>query len=251
MFSNYKGSILSGAKESITIHRGDDGISVEYAPFDYVNKSAKLAIFGITPGRHQADVASRMAREAIELGRSDEDTLRLAKQAASFSGPMRANLVDILNHLNIDKLIGVGCSSEIFNENCELAHFNSVLRYPVFVDGKNYSGRSPRMLRHPVLKRMIDDILIDELQQLGDNTLLIPLGASVEEALNYAVEKSDVPGQLVVKGLPHPSGANIERIKYFLGLKSREELSVKVNPEKIDRGRDMALQSIATFQAAA
>ncbi|WP_303045736.1 hypothetical protein [Turicimonas muris] len=34
--------------------------------------------------------------------------------------------------------------------------------------------------------------------------------------------------------IPHPSGANAERIAYFLGKKKKEDLSAKTNPDKID-----------------
>ena len=43
--------------------------------------------------------------------------------------------------------------------------------------------------------------------------------------------------------MPHPSGANAERIAYFLGRKSRDQLSVKTNADRIDDAREhMRLQ---------
>jgi len=44
-------------------------------------------------------------------------------------------------------------------------------------------------------------------------------------------------GQAVLFGMPHASGADAERIKYFVGEKPKDQLSVKVNPEIIDKGR--------------
>lgn len=48
----------------------------------------------------------------------------------------------------------------------------------------------------------------------------------------------------ILDGLPHPSGANAERISYFLGKKAREVLSHKTNPKKIDDGRRRALATM-------
>ena len=47
----------------------------------------------------------------------------------------------------------------------------------------------------------------------------------------------------------HPSGANAERIAYFLGRKSRDQLSVKTNPDKIDAARTALLRQIAGLDA--
>lgn len=226
-------------------------LEVFYAPFDYINRSAKIAIFGITPGMHQAKVAINIAQQALASGSTHEDAMRLAKQAASFSGPMRANLVSMLDHLKINSWLNIESSANLFQDDCTLAHFNSALRYPVFIEGKNYSGRSPKMLNHPVLMGMIEDILVDELRQLGSDTLLVPLGSSVEEALTYAAIKAGLKEHQVLKGMPHPSGANIERIQYFLGQKAREDLSIKVNPDKIECGRELAMKSIAAMRSAA
>ena len=54
-----------------------------------------------------------------------------------------------------------------------------------------------------------------------------------------------IDAQHVLRGLPHPSGANAERIAYFIGGKPRSRLSGKVDPDKLDAAREQALRSIA------
>jgi hypothetical protein len=49
----------------------------------------------------------------------------------------------------------------------------------------------------------------------------------------------------VLAGLPHPSGANAERISYFLGRKSKEALSSKTNATKIDEAKLVLLKQLA------
>ncbi len=67
---------------------------------------------------------------------------------------------------------------------------------------------------------------------------IIPLGPKVVEAMNLLVKNGDIKEEKVLSGLPHPSGANAERIKYFLGQKPRSDLSNKVNPDFLDRARE-------------
>lgn len=57
-----------------------------YAPFDHVNRAARIAIVGMTPGRFQAANALRAAQEALRAGQSVEIAAEKAKVFASFSG---------------------------------------------------------------------------------------------------------------------------------------------------------------------
>jgi hypothetical protein len=54
-----------------------------YAPFDFINSAAKVAIIGITPGLQQMQNAFAAARDALQQGLEPEDALRTAKYAAS------------------------------------------------------------------------------------------------------------------------------------------------------------------------
>jgi hypothetical protein len=44
--------------------------------------------------------------------------------------------------------------------------------------------------------------------------------------------------------MAHPSGANAERIAYFLGRKARDALSGKTQPDVVDEGRSLAIRSL-------
>ena len=48
----------------------------------------------------------------------------------------------------------------------------------------------------------------------------------------------------ILDGLPHPSGANAERIAYFLGRKNKDALSVKTNAEKLDHAKSSMIRKI-------
>ena len=207
-------------------------IAVEYAPFDHVERGAELVIVGLTPGRTQA--ANALSSFTADLKRAVpiETALYNAKQTASFSGPMRANLLAMLDAVAVPAVYGRINAAEFFSANRGLVHFTSALRYPVFIDGNNYSG-TPDPLKHPTLLAMIETYLAEEARALP-NATWIPLGRHAEAALLHLAAKGELARENILAGLPHPSGANAERIAYFLGRKARENLSPKTNPDKMD-----------------
>lgn len=76
-----------------------------------------------------------------------------------------------------------------------------------------------------------------EAAQLA-NPVYIPLGPKVSEGLRWLVKQGVLKEDRILHGLPHPSGANAERIAYFLGRKERSALSAKTNATQLDALRD-------------
>src|SRR5438874_2018247 len=70
----------------------DQRLSIYYAPFDYVNKRARLALVGVTPGLRQMELAYSAARHGLRAGEGRKAVLASVKRAASFAGSMRSNL---------------------------------------------------------------------------------------------------------------------------------------------------------------
>ena len=230
-------------KQSMVIDRADR-ISICYAAFEHINRSAKVVLVGLTPGEQQAIRANDAAAEQLSAGASDQEALKAAKVFASFSGPMRANLVALLDSIGLPEKLGIESTNLLFGERSDLCHFTSALRYPVFVENRNYSG-SPSILRHPLLKKMVDDYLSKELSLLAAGAWYIPLGKESAEALGYLSGKGVIPQARVLDGLPHPSGANAERIAYFLGRKEKAALSGKTNPDALDTAKLILMDKIS------
>jgi len=76
-------------------------LTVSYAPFEHIQRTARVVIVGITPGAVQASNALIAAREGILAGRSHANVFAQAKTFASFSGPMRTNLVAMLDQIGL------------------------------------------------------------------------------------------------------------------------------------------------------
>ena len=236
-------TFLSGDMFTNLMLHQENNLSVAWAPFDYIATNARLIVVGITPGRQQAENALRAFRQALGAGLSPDAALRRAKMTGSFSGPMRGSLVDMLDHIGAQRAFGVTTCAQLFEPEDELAHFTSALRHPVFVNGENYNG-APNMRRHPFLCGMIETHLAEEARALP-NALWLPLGPKPTEALKHLVDRGGLDRSRILEGLPHPSGANGERIAYFLGRKDKATLSAKTPPGAIDQARARLREQIA------
>lgn len=217
-------------------------IQTYFAPFEHINKSAKVVICGITPGIQQATIALESAGQALRDGKTVFDAQRLAKSTASFAGPMRKNLISMLDHIGLHKKLGLSSNAELFGSQADLVHYTSALRNPVFRKGKNYNG-SPSMISHPSLRWQVDHYLTEEASLLKE-AVWIPLGQKVADVLSYLADKGIIEHGRILNGLPHPSGANAERISIFLGKKEPHLASIKTNSSIVLEGRDMAITTI-------
>lgn len=147
--------------------------AVYYAPFDHVTATARIVLVGITPGRYQAVEAISTARRMLIAGADHASAMAEAKKVASFAGPMRANLVDLLNDIGVAKRLRVRTTAELWGARADLVHFTSALRYPVFEEGENYGGN--RLLQSPLLRGQVDQWFAAECRVLR-NALFVPLG---------------------------------------------------------------------------
>lgn len=231
--------------DALIMERAGD-ITVEYAPFDHIERDAELVIVGLTPGRTQAANALSSLSSELRAGSPIEAALANAKRTASFSGAMRGNLLAMLDAVGVPGVFGRASASEFFAQDDGLVHFTSTLRYPVYVGGQNYSG-SPDPMGHPLLRGMIDTYLAEEAASLP-RAIWIPLGRHAEAALLHLSGSGRLDRNKVLAGLPHPSGANAERIAYFLGRKARGQLSAKTNAERIDEAKERLVRQVSTLR---
>lgn len=220
----------------------EGSIEVCYAPFEYINPKARVVLVGITPGRTQMLNAVKEARKQLDLGAEMENVLMAAKRVGAFSGPMRPNLISLLDCISVNRWLGIGSCDALFGTASHLVQTASVLRNPVFINGENYNG-NPDMVRHPLLRTQLLSYFGEDIKLLP-KAVFVPLGDKVAAALRFLADNGCLDHDRILEGLPHPSGANAERIAYFLGKKSSGELSVKTNPVKLDLARDLLIQKV-------
>lgn len=169
---------------------------------------------GITPGWSQMEAAYQEARLALLEGAHRDEVCRRAKARARFAGPMRRNLIQMLDDIDLHEALGLGMCAELFGSASAQRHTTSALRYPVFVDGKNYSGHSPKLLEVPVFREIIHCDLKEELAQVPD-ALVIPLGRCVNAVVENLVANTMLDRRRCLIGFPHPSGLNGHRVAQF------------------------------------
>ena len=188
----------------------EDNIEIYYAPFDYINSKAKIMIVGITPGLQQM----LQSFEAVNEGRS----LKEVKDLSSFKGSMRTTLIKYLDSLNINKKLRIKSCESLFNINSKYLHSTSLIKYPVFDKGKNYSGSG--LLKRKILLDFLEAHFVKELKKL-DKTIIVPLGNTVSSTIDYLNNEFKLNLKCFLKGFPHPSGLNVRKDIQFKENKTR------------------------------
>lgn len=218
-----------------------------YAPFDAINTEAKVVLVGICPGQVQWRNALQAAQNGLKKNLPFELVLKQAKATGAFSGPIRTNLIKILDHIGLHQKLGIQSTESLFNENQALVHMTSLLKHCILVNDKNYAGTSPNMLKNEFLKQHIEHYFLPEMAQLSPNAVYIPFGKSVIDVLYFLSNLGYLRPEQILDGFPHPSGANAERIKYFLGEKEASKLSTATNATLINQAKIKLLTKIETI----
>lgn len=200
--------------DDFLIERGGN-IEIYYAPHnEYLNSKANVFIIGITPGFQQMSTAISTARKELELGTDIEEIQYKCKVAGRFSGGLRKNIISMLDDIKLNDALNINSCSLLFEDRDYLLHTVSLIPYPVFVKKQNYSGHTPKLLKSEFLMKYVYDNFIKELKDIENfkDILIIPLGKAVEEVLHKLSEEGIINTRQILKGFPHPSGANVNRL---------------------------------------
>ena len=125
--------------------------------------------------------------------------------------------------------MNVNSRSELLDEKDNLLHTVSLIQYPVFVKKENYTGHTPKLIKNEFLMKYVYDNFINEFKRLenSEDVLLIPLGKAVEEILLKLQDDKIIGENQILLGFPHPSGANVNRVKQFEENKNDMEKFIK------------------------
>lgn len=189
---------------------------VFYGPFSSVpNAAAEVAFVGVTPGYSQLVAATRTASQVTALSKAQR-ALAMRRKVA-FAGPMRHNLIAMLDELGLHRRLHLGSTADLFAESASRMFATSALRYPVFCDGirglKNYSGDGA-ILREPLFLEMIHALLEPTLAKMP-GALIVPLGKWAEAVVCLLAKERALDQGRVLRGFPHPSGGNGHRQTIF------------------------------------
>lgn len=192
----------------------DGKLQIYFAPHNlYTERKAKVVIVGICPGWTQTELAFRTYCENLDL--ELEQRLRACKATSRFAGTMRKNLCQMLDQLHVNNYLGLTASAELFTDKAELVHTTSLIKFPVFKQGRNYSGYGPQILKSKLLRSYVTTYFLTELSVFTQPVLLIPLGKAVEEVLVSLQQEGQLKNCGLLTGFPHPSGVNGHRKEQF------------------------------------
>lgn len=186
----------------------ETGIEEYYsAHTDYMDPDAKVVFIGICPGFEQMKLSFDLVRE--EKGKPADEVLRDAKVNARFGRSMRRNLIELADRTDLPALLKIDSTAELFDPKCRLMDNTALLPYPVFRNGKNYTGHAPKIDRSPLLHEICEKQL-EKIAETYKDAVFIPLGKCVDEQVTKA---GILPQGRIVHGFPHPSGANGHRFR--------------------------------------
>jgi hypothetical protein len=205
-----------------------------YAPFDWINDRADVVIVGVTPGLQQG-LESLLALRSAFLDTHDSfQAAEAAKQAASFKGTMRKLGARLMDHFGLHELFGLETTLDLFGSARHRAHYTSAVRYPIFENGKNYSGDG-RILTDPLLKRFVDTHLADELARFR-NAWIVPFGPNASAAVESVSDRAGLDPERILGGILHPSGQQWNRYNVQLELVDEAKVqATRGGPEVVRR----------------
>lgn len=193
------------------------GIEILWAPFDYVNRNAKLVLIGVTPGPEQAFRSYVAVRSAIARGADPQAELASIKASSSFRGKvMEPNLMSILEHSGVAERAGIENIDRLWTDEAHKVHFTSTIRYPTFINGELFNNQI-NSLAHPELKRYVEGFLVEELLSVPDDAVIVALGSKGPKIVRHAAKVAGINQKRVV-ALPHPSGSASGAVRDFLSM---------------------------------
>ena len=95
----------------------EDKLEIYYAPFDYINRNARVVLIGVTPGWQQMELAYRIACQALDQNMTPKDVCRKAKSTAVFAGAMRSNLRAMLDKIKLPNVLDLSSSISLFDDH--------------------------------------------------------------------------------------------------------------------------------------
>jgi hypothetical protein len=207
-----------------------------------VNRGARLVIVGITPGPNQIKAAYKTAQRLLRAGASDDIVLAEAKREGSFgSTTMRPKLVQMLDELSFQHLLGLRSCASLWEESFNLLHATSVVPHAAFRGSKPFAGSFSDVLESDALRRGFEEHFVPSFASLSRTALYVALGPTPLAALDWCAERRHLDADQIMGALAHPSTNGGSQVDVYLGKKVLEDLTER--DPVINRVRDLQAQA--------
>lgn len=124
----------------------DGNIEIHWAPFDYINKDAKVFILGITPGWTQMELAFNYTRKNIK-DPDETHVLKEAKRVAGFGGSMRKNLLHMLDEIGLPKYLSIDRTEQLFWRTSSSFTYKLSLEVSCICEWKELYRQQPKYVK--------------------------------------------------------------------------------------------------------
>jgi hypothetical protein len=202
---------------------------LQYIPFEYVNKEAKIVIVGITPGPNQLTLAYDTAQKLLQTGRTENEILVEIKKAGAFgSSSMRPNLLKILRHFEFEKILGIKDVESLWDKDAGLLHSTSVIPHAAFTLSKSrnkmFAGSFNEVMKSDLFEECFIDCFVPSIREMNQNALYVGLGPCPQAALQWCINKDYIRPEQVLGAFCHPATTGGSTTSYYLREVTRDDL---------------------------
>ena len=210
----------------------EDRIVFKKTDFDYVNPAARVVIVGITPGNSQLK------------GNRTGMTSREIKRNFAFAGSMRQTLIDMLNHIGVNRLLNIETCQTLWEGDFDKVEMTSLLKDATYI--KTYNKKTgeledvmfkdpKKIFLSPKLEQKMNEGFLNDIHQYRNAQLFVACGPGVYDVLKTLQNRGCFTASLV--GIAHPSNLNLGRIHCYLGQKAPIDRSYIWCREKSDEAQ--------------
>jgi hypothetical protein len=228
LFQRYAPTLRSSGDKATCILGNENGYTVNYIPFEYVNAEARLILVGITPGPKQIKCAYRTAQRLLSSidSRSSTEILCEVKRTCAFAG-MRDRINEMLNHFGIPPRVGATSADSLWETDFGLFNTASVVPNAAFRNGAYFNGPFSAVLESPLLRSQFEKAFVPAIERITKKALYIAMGPVVDEALAWCAARGVLQEHQVLGYFPHASGASGSQFAYFMRKKRLTDLKPK------------------------
>ncbi len=198
----------------------------------YTNKHAKVVIVGITPGNNQ------LGKE--EIGRLTPAEI---KRKYAFRGePMRSNLIDMLNFIRINKLLGIESCKTLWENDFSLVEMTSLLKRATYeIESGDMFNKAEKIIGNRELEEEFNKGFVEDCKLYRDAKLFVACGIGVYRILKDLYRQNIINAPVI--GIAHPSGLNGNWVKCYLKEKQANSITLK----RCEKMRDDAIEQVESL----
>lgn len=245
------GSVIS---KPVVVERNASYI-MSYVPFEHTNPHARLAVVSTTPGHTHVKLAARLTESLLHAHSPGRTIQRENKRQVELGGPLvRPNLIRMLDHFGIPRLIGVEAARSLWDEDFAQLQPLALLPHATTRRGLAFDGTLDDLLREPMLRHAFETQFLPGLARLPQDALCLGLGRTAWAGLCYAAERGVVSRKQLLGMMPVPARAG-SMVRYFLGEVAAHDLSkndpVRHRTAWLDEARDALAARVGALPGAA